>query len=149
MTATSALRACTPNSRRAFRISARFTSSFVVTKSKPALFNIAATIVTSLTGFASLGTFLYAELPMTNATRFSAKAELQPSQVAKTTKTIVRNTPIRPSDEIARLEYLRIRGGQQLLCDANHEAAGVFQVRPSSRPNFKAAKSVSPSTALS
>src|SRR5437762_1322051 len=87
-----------------------FTSSFVVTKSKPAFFNIAATIVTSLTGFASLGAFLYAELPTTNATRFSAKAELQPSQVAITTKTIVRNTPIPPSDEIVPQDTGRATG---------------------------------------
>src|SRR5882757_1938655 len=74
MTATSASRLLLPNSRKALRNSLTVTFNRDSTVSKPADLNMPATAAASFAGFWSRATFLYAELPMTSATRLSAKA---------------------------------------------------------------------------
>src|ERR1700687_2444870 len=87
MTATSESRVLLPNSRNARRISTTFKSNLESTESKPAFLTMPATAAASLTVLLSRATFLYAELPITNATRFSARAGWLNNAISQSAKT--------------------------------------------------------------
>jgi len=80
-----------------------------------------ATAAASLTGLLSRATFLYAELPITNATRFSARAgwlNNAISQSAKTTALAARIREIpnrRKAAPNIRTDYHNMRDARMLL----------------------------------
>jgi hypothetical protein len=110
-------------------MSTTFRSNLVATESNPAFLNITATSAASFIGFVSLGTLLYAELPITNATRFSAYADPHPSQLRKDNKIKSLNTAHGPEQQVGRLS--EFPETPHAFCDARHNLSGMPPERSS------------------
>jgi predicted O-linked N-acetylglucosamine transferase (SPINDLY family) len=88
-------------------MSTTFKSCRKSTESNPAALSIATTAAASLAGFFSRFTFLYAELPITSATRFSACAATAVAAKTATAKKNERKKAISPAiDGRIRLGYI-------------------------------------------